>query len=118
MFPSVLIGSTLLELEGSVIEDSLALDVDEHTKFSVWVSFCEIYNENIHDLLEPVPSGPGGRRSILRLSQDVKGNSFVKGDIHFNSLDIDLGWNRPLKALEEACQVAIPSRNNIILQLV
>lgn len=59
-------------------EDRITLDVERHTKFSVWVSFCEIYNENIHDLLEPLPIGTP-RRTILRLSQDVKGNAFVKG---------------------------------------
>uniref|UniRef100_A0A3B5APY7 Kinesin family member 20B n=1 Tax=Stegastes partitus TaxID=144197 RepID=A0A3B5APY7_9TELE len=52
-------------------------EVEPHTKFSIWVSFCEIYNENIHDLLEAVPSG-APRRTVLRLSQDVKGNAFVK----------------------------------------
>ena len=52
--------------------------MDTHTKFSVWVSFCEIYNENIHDLLEPLPNG-AQRRTVLRLSQDIKGNSFIKG---------------------------------------
>ncbi|XP_029576147.1 kinesin-like protein KIF20B [Salmo trutta] len=50
----------------------------KHTKFSVWVSFCEIYNENIHNLLEPLPIG-AQKRTTLRLLQDVKGNSFVKG---------------------------------------
>lgn len=59
-------------------EDRITLEVETHTKFSVWVSFCEIYNENIHDLLEVVPSG-ALRRTALRLSQDVKGNAFVKG---------------------------------------
>ena len=34
--------------------DSFCLDAEFNTKFSVWVSFCEIYNENIHDLLEQV----------------------------------------------------------------
>lgn len=59
-------------------EDKISLAVETHTKFSVWVSFCEIYNENIHDLLEVVPSG-APKRTALRLSQDVKGNAFVKG---------------------------------------
>lgn len=59
-------------------EDKISLEVEALTKFSVWVSFCEIYNENIHDLLEVVPSG-APRRTALRLSQDVKGNAFVKG---------------------------------------
>lgn len=59
-------------------EDKVSLEVETHTKFSVWVSFCEIYNENIHDLLELAPTG-ALRRTALRLSQDVKGNAFVKG---------------------------------------
>ncbi len=69
---SSLMGTTVAE------EDKITLEVEAHTKFSVWVSFCEIYNENIHDLLEAVPSG-ALRRTALRLSQDIKGNAFVKG---------------------------------------
>lgn len=64
--------------------------LDAHTKFSVWVSFCEIYNENIHDLLEAAPGAAAAstpatatrRRTVLRLSQDVQGNAFVKGETH------------------------------------
>ncbi|XP_008313185.1 kinesin-like protein KIF20A isoform X2 [Cynoglossus semilaevis] len=61
----------------SVSDDSFCLDVDSNVRFSVWVSFCEIYNDNIHDLLEQVPGGHH-KRTVLRLSQDVKGNSFIK----------------------------------------
>lgn len=64
--------------DGQWEADSFILDVDSHTKYSVWVSFCEIYNENIHDLLEPIPNG-SRRRTVLRLSQDIKANTFVKG---------------------------------------
>ncbi|XP_023686718.1 kinesin-like protein KIF20B isoform X1 [Paramormyrops kingsleyae] len=74
---TLLEGSTTSNTGVFAEENSFSLDVDSHTKFSVWVSFCEIYNENIHDLLEPV-SGSSMKRSMLRLSQDVKGNSFVK----------------------------------------
>lgn len=59
-------------------EEKISLNVDPSTKFSVWVSFCEIYNENIHDLLEVAPSG-APRRPALRLSQDGKGNAFIRG---------------------------------------
>lgn len=59
-------------------EDEISLEVEANAKFSVWVSFCEIYNKNIHDLLEVAPGG-ALRRTALRLSQDVKGNAFVKG---------------------------------------
>lgn len=64
--------------EWTNMEDKVDLEAEPHVKFSVWVSFCEIYNENIHDLLEVLPSG-ASRRAALRLSQDVKGNAFIKG---------------------------------------
>lgn len=42
---------------------------------SVWVSFIEIYNEIIFDLLQPVTSN----RTRLNLGEDKKGNVYVKG---------------------------------------
>ncbi|XP_041920718.1 kinesin-like protein KIF20B isoform X2 [Alosa sapidissima] len=93
-------GSTLSELDGSLMEDGFNLDLEEHTKFSVWVSFCEIYNENIHDLLEPVPTG-AARRPALRLSQDVKGNLFVK----------DLRWVQ-VNSAEEAYKIMKVGKKN------
>lgn len=72
-------GSSLCDLSSTANENSFALDMDINTKFSVWVSFCEIYNENIHDLLEQNASN-ASRRTNLRLCQDVKGNSFIKGN--------------------------------------
>ncbi|CAB1311761.1 unnamed protein product [Coregonus sp. 'balchen'] len=81
-------GSTLSDIE--VTEDRFSLVVEAHTKFSVWVSFCEIYNENIHDLLEPIPNG-ALKRTTLRLSQDVKGNSFLgKKNQSFASTKLNL----------------------------
>uniref|UniRef100_A0AAZ3S0J3 Kinesin motor domain-containing protein n=1 Tax=Oncorhynchus tshawytscha TaxID=74940 RepID=A0AAZ3S0J3_ONCTS len=97
---TILQGSTLSDIERTVTEDAFSLVVDAHTKFSVWVSFCEIYNENIHDLLEPVPIG-SLKRSTLRLSQDVKGNSFVK----------DLKWIQVNNA-EEAYKVMKLGKKN------
>ncbi|KAF3853004.1 hypothetical protein F7725_013692 [Dissostichus mawsoni] len=74
---STFLDGSSLSTDSSVSEESFCLDVDSNVRFSVWVSFCEIYNDNIHDLLEQVPSGQQ-RRTALRLSQDVKGNSFIK----------------------------------------
>lgn len=34
--------------------DTFSLSFTSNICFSVWVSFCEIYNDNIHDLLEQV----------------------------------------------------------------
>ncbi|KAM7408270.1 hypothetical protein PAMA_002125 [Pampus argenteus] len=94
-------------LEGSIMlgttvaaEDRISLEVEKDTKFSVWVSFCEIYNENIHDLLEVVPNGTL-RRTALRLSQDVKGNAFVK----------DLRWVE-VNSAEEAFNVMKLGKKN------
>uniref|UniRef100_A0A8C4VZR5 Kinesin family member 20B n=1 Tax=Gopherus evgoodei TaxID=1825980 RepID=A0A8C4VZR5_9SAUR len=50
--------------------------VASYMKFSVWVSFCEIYNECIYDLLLPVSNDK--KRKVLRLAQDIKGCSYVK----------------------------------------
>ncbi|XP_008571322.1 PREDICTED: kinesin-like protein KIF20B isoform X2 [Galeopterus variegatus] len=51
--------------------------MDNSIKFSVWVSFFEIYNECIYDLFVPL-SSKLQKRKMLRLSQDVKGYSFIK----------------------------------------
>ncbi|XP_041818845.1 kinesin-like protein KIF20A isoform X2 [Chelmon rostratus] len=80
--------------------DSFCLDVNSSIRFSVWVSFCEIYNDNIHDLLEQVPGGHQ-RRTVLRLSQDVKGNSFIK----------DLRWVQ-VNSSEEAYRVMKIGKKN------
>ncbi|XP_029383575.1 kinesin-like protein KIF20A [Echeneis naucrates] len=80
--------------------DSFCLDVASNVRFSVWVSFCEIYNDNIHDLLEQVPSGHQ-KRTTLRLSQDVKGNSFIK----------DLRWVQ-VSSSEEAYRVMKIGKKN------
>lgn len=47
-------GSSLSTDSGVSEADSFSLDVESNVRFSVWVSFCEIYNDNIHDLLEQV----------------------------------------------------------------
>lgn len=49
-----------------------------YIKFSVWVSFFEIYNECFYDLLIPISNDK--KRKTLRLAQDIKGCSFVKGE--------------------------------------
>jgi kinesin family protein 20 len=45
--------------------------------FSTWVSFAEIYNEKLYDLLQPV--GSGQKRKNLALSIDNKGQVYIKG---------------------------------------
>ncbi|XP_071987475.1 kinesin-like protein KIF20B isoform X1 [Engystomops pustulosus] len=55
---------------------------EDSMKYSVWVSFCEIYNECIYDLLDSVSGDKGFKRKTLKLAQDLKGFSFVK-DLHW-----------------------------------
>ncbi|KAL0984139.1 hypothetical protein UPYG_G00137610 [Umbra pygmaea] len=97
---TILEGSSLNDISDQSEGDSFCLDMDSHTKYSVWVSFCEIYNENIHDLLEPIPNG-SHRRTVLRLSQDIKGNTFVK----------DLKWVQ-VNTMEEAYKVMKIGKKN------
>ncbi|KAM9803945.1 kinesin-like protein KIF20B [Neosynchiropus ocellatus] len=84
----------------SLEEDKIPLPLDTNNKFSVWVSFCEIYNENIHDLLEVAPNA-AARRPMLRLSEDHKGNAFVK----------DLRWVQ-VNSAEEACKLMKLGKKN------
>ncbi|XP_035124340.1 kinesin-like protein KIF20B isoform X4 [Callithrix jacchus] len=78
-----LYGSLTNSLNISEFEDSMKdceqahLNMANNIKFSVWVSFFEIYNECIYDLFVPV-SSKFQKRKMLRLSQDVKGYSFIK----------------------------------------
>ncbi|NXQ77011.1 KI20B protein, partial [Quiscalus mexicanus] len=57
------------------LEQSIAT-ARNYIKFSVWVSFFEIYNECFYDLL--IPMSNDKKRKTLRLAQDIKGCSFVK----------------------------------------
>ncbi|XP_032101459.1 kinesin-like protein KIF20B isoform X1 [Sapajus apella] len=66
------------EFEGSMKDcEQARLNMANNIKFSVWVSFFEIYNECIYDLFVPV-SSKFQKRKMLRLSQDIKGYSFIK----------------------------------------
>ncbi|XP_045710570.1 kinesin-like protein KIF20B isoform X5 [Phyllostomus hastatus] len=75
-------GSLTNSLNVSDFEESMkdceqaSLNMD-NIKFSLWVSFFEIYNECIYDLFVPI-SSKFQKRKMLRLSQDVKGYSFIK----------------------------------------
>ncbi|NWY09836.1 KI20B protein, partial [Aphelocoma coerulescens] len=68
---------TFLDLE-DISEDSeqSITTARNYIKFSVWVSFFEIYNECFYDLLIPISNDK--KRKTLRLAQDIKGCSFLK----------------------------------------
>lgn len=57
---------------------SISIEDQEHMKFAIWVSFGEIYNEQVFDLLEAV-SKSRQKRSLLEMKEDKNGNPYIKG---------------------------------------
>lgn len=47
-------------------------------QFAIFVSFAEIYNEFVYDLLVETPA-KNRRRPVLKISQDKHQNYFIKG---------------------------------------
>ncbi|XP_061778113.1 kinesin-like protein KIF20A isoform X3 [Nerophis ophidion] len=62
--------------------------------FALWVSFFEIYNESVYDLLQPSFCSKSKKRAALRVCDDGAGNAYVK----------DLRWIN-IQALDEACKL-------------
>ncbi|XP_016059252.1 PREDICTED: kinesin-like protein KIF20A [Miniopterus natalensis] len=79
--------------------DTAPISVPADIRFSIWISFFEIYNELLYDLLEP-PSHQR-KRQILRLCEDQNGNPYVK----------DLNWIHVQDA-EEALKLLKVGRKN------
>ncbi|XP_060942206.1 kinesin-like protein KIF20A [Limanda limanda] len=76
-------------------------DLEEGMHFSIWVSFYEIYNEFLYDLLDVSPSMQPKKRATLRLSDDKQGNPYVK----------DLSWIQ-VRSAEEAWRILRAGRRN------
>ncbi|NWZ13116.1 KI20A protein, partial [Agelaius phoeniceus] len=72
--------------------DRISLTSPEDVQFSIWVSFFEIYNELIYDLLEPALPGQNRKRQTLRLCEDQTGNPYVKDLNWINVRDADEAW--------------------------
>lgn len=68
------------------IRKSISTDAQGNIRFSVWVSFAEIYNEQIYDLLEPISSKAAAsataatKRKVLTIRDDRNGNPYIKGN--------------------------------------
>lgn len=61
------------------LNNSLLVNTDgKGSAFSTWVSFAEIYNENVYDLLDPTGS-VRQKRQNLALGVDNKGQVYIKG---------------------------------------
>ncbi|XP_068090878.1 kinesin-like protein KIF20A [Hyperolius riggenbachi] len=63
-------------------------------QYSAWVSFFEIYNEYVYDLLDQFPSSKNQKRPTLKVCDDQAGISYVK----------DLKWFK-ITSTEEACKI-------------
>ncbi|XP_058482614.1 kinesin-like protein KIF20A isoform X2 [Solea solea] len=88
-------------LEPDSLSHSGGDNLEEGLQFSIWVSFYEIYNEFLYDLLDASPSLQPRKRVTLRLSDDKQGNPYVK----------DLSWVQVRNA-EEAWRILRAGRKN------
>ncbi|NXU38748.1 KI20A protein, partial [Drymodes brunneopygia] len=79
----------------------LDIHVHQRAQASVWISFCEIYNEYVYDLLNVLSTSKTQRRRVLRICEDQGGNCYIK----------DLKWIN-VQSTEEACRLLkIGSKN-------
>ncbi|XP_005042165.2 PREDICTED: kinesin-like protein KIF20A [Ficedula albicollis] len=69
-------------------------NMHQRTQASVWISFCEIYNEYVYDLLNILSASKPQRRRVLRICEDQGGNCYIK----------DLKWIN-VQSTEEACRL-------------
>ncbi|XP_037252889.1 kinesin-like protein KIF20A isoform X1 [Falco biarmicus] len=72
--------------------DCVSLTDAGDVQFSIWVSFFEIYNELIYDLLEPALPSRTRKRQTLRLCEDQTGSPYVKDLNWINVQDADEAW--------------------------
>lgn len=63
-----------------VATDAYQTNIHQRTQASVWVSFCEIYNEYVYDLLSVLSTLKNQKRRVLRICEDQGGNSYIKGN--------------------------------------
>uniref|UniRef100_UPI00358DFB6E kinesin-like protein KIF20A n=1 Tax=Myxine glutinosa TaxID=7769 RepID=UPI00358DFB6E len=74
----------------SVFVDEDRFEVNpEHGRYLLWMSYYEVYNELIYDLLHPALAGSATRLNTLRLAEDRDAKSYVKDLtwIHVNSIE-------------------------------
>ena len=60
--------------------DTYRTNIQQRAQASVWISFCEIYNEYVYDLLNVLSSSKTQKRRVLRICEDQGGNSYIKGN--------------------------------------
>lgn len=62
-----------------ILVEFVAVSSGDRSQFALWVSFYEIYNESVYDLLQVSPASKTQRRTALRVCEDSAGNSYVRG---------------------------------------
>ncbi|ORE02049.1 kinesin-domain-containing protein [Rhizopus microsporus var. microsporus] len=68
---------TLCNVQEQSISDQ-KINVDTTFEYGIWISFIEVYNEQIFDLLDPTPIKPGAKRNQLHLKYEQRtGNKYV-----------------------------------------
>ncbi|XP_074749826.1 kinesin-like protein KIF20A [Strix uralensis] len=80
--------------ENFVPLDAFRTNTHQRIQASVWISFCEIYNEYVYDLLNVLSTSKTQKRRVLRICEDQGGNSYIK----------DLKWIN-IQSTEEACKM-------------
>jgi len=73
---SVIDAKTIESLEETCVD---VIGDDENSVYAIFVSFAEIYNEYIYDLLEKMPRSTKMKRSALMLGEDRNGAIYIKG---------------------------------------
>ncbi|PZC86858.1 hypothetical protein B5X24_HaOG201717 [Helicoverpa armigera] len=76
-----------------------SLDLSNRIRHYVWVSFVEIYNEAVYDLLAPPE-----KRTKLRIREDTSGNVYVKG-----------ATQAFVRSGEEAYDVMVAGKHNLVV---
>ncbi|KAG2237930.1 hypothetical protein INT48_002491, partial [Thamnidium elegans] len=59
------------------LDETPIIDIDPNFEYGIWVSFIEVYNEQVYDLLDTMTK-PGNKRRQLQLKYEQKsGNKYV-----------------------------------------
>jgi kinesin family protein 20 len=69
-------------MQARLNNSSLVSVEGQEVVFSIWISFAEVYNENVFDLLEPIRPRKQ-RRQNLALGEDNNGQVYIKGQRNF-----------------------------------
>lgn len=65
-------------MQKTLSNDPFDVNNDSDVVYGVWISFAEVYNEAIFDLLDPMLT-KNRKRIPLKLAQDAEGNTFIRG---------------------------------------